>query len=776
MRTRSQPKSPNGFLSLEMVPRRRTTRSTAARSAATASSTASSSTEPPKPQPEPKKAAPKRAPPKKKGRKKAAAPRKKKTATSVPAEEVKDDPVVEQPTVLTETENTAPQPLTPSEIQPPVSKSPSTASASRKRSHDAVDGPDNPEDVPPASKRLYRMAAAVARQRLREYRPYGERRRRRLIENQGFLNTSMFRLSQITTPTSDDKENNPYRPKLRRVIIQENPDDNDSTSDSTPQRPETPTRPWSWRSLLSSVPRTISQVLSPRRAAAANTEGVENQPKSAEKPRDLTYSLYPPPMPRPEILLRREAYRAARASVPQDDQATANVTTPTTPQSKNLKRKRDIPDVIPNPVGTSYGMDLDYFCYSTDDEEEPANEIEDTTAPTPAPNGESRTPSSSSRRAKKRVRFDLSPQNTPSKLRARSMLQETETSWPASPASEVAPQNSSPRESSGITSQSVHEPESTGRAWISSSPSVRGARRTPTPPAAVEEPAPRRSPGRTYGFSYDDFSDDDFSDELFPDFNSPRTRSSAVDASANAEGEFVRRSPGRTYGFSYDDFSSDSELELQEEEFEKLHRLSEAQTKEQSQPEQDEGRSLSDISIPDASSSPQRAPETPTPTRFVDTERARKYGPKSEGKQQVTGAGDATVEESNTEQAVVTSEATIAGDSESRPVLPPSWAQRPAIPETPQVSGPETSAASAADPVMKARSLAEKYKPRLPSGLRASKRYSSPMAGSFRGDTEPHDAHGVPSFQWPLAAALEGVPAVEPMQGLFGGLAFSPSL
>ena len=50
----------------------------------------------------------------------------------------------------------------------------------------------------------------------------------------------------------------------------------------------------------------------------------------------------------------------------------------------------------------------------------------------------------------------------------------------------------------------------------------------------------------------------------------------------------------------------------------------------------------------------------------------------------------------------------------------------------------------------------DKFKPRLPSGLRSQ--------------TGPaDDAHRVPSFQWPLAAVLEGVPAVQP-QDLFGGL------
>ncbi|PLB53216.1 hypothetical protein P170DRAFT_473090 [Aspergillus steynii IBT 23096] len=91
---------------------------------------------------------------------------------------------------------------------------------------------------------------------------------------------------------------------------------------------------------------------------------------------------------------------------------------------KQTKRKREpSPDVIPNPPGCSYGMDLDYFYYSSESEEESDPEVPGpSTAPQQA-EGLAKTAVRSALRsdrpASKKVRFDASPEDTPSKLRTR---------------------------------------------------------------------------------------------------------------------------------------------------------------------------------------------------------------------------------------------------------------------------------------------------------------------------------------------------------------------
>jgi hypothetical protein len=135
---------------------------------------------------------------------------------------------------------------------------------------------------------------------------------------------------------------------------------------------------------------------------------------------DLTYSLFPPKLKlpsNPAPLVQSEASTVtagpvdATTSLQSSAQSSTNTTKPptksaaaTTPhepptsQSNHLaevsgneqhgkahdeadispkKRKRlrpPSPDVIPNPVGSSYGLDLDYFMYSSEDEDEDETE------------------------------------------------------------------------------------------------------------------------------------------------------------------------------------------------------------------------------------------------------------------------------------------------------------------------------------------------------------------------------------------------------------------
>ncbi|KAI9036296.1 uncharacterized protein KD926_002114 [Aspergillus affinis] len=119
--------------------------------------------------------------------------------------------------------------------------------------------------------------------------------------------------------------------------------------------------------------------------------------------------------------------------------------------NKQKKRKRaPSPDVIPNPPGCSYGMDTDYFWYSSESEDEAP---EQSTAPQQA-NGLARTAVRSAlrsdRAASKKVRFDASPEDTPSKLRTRARATDPYTGshfigmGSGSPSSSFAPPSPTP--------------------------------------------------------------------------------------------------------------------------------------------------------------------------------------------------------------------------------------------------------------------------------------------------------------------------------------------
>lgn len=93
------------------------------------------------------------------------------------------------------------------------------------------------------------------------------------------------------------------------------------------------------------------------------------------------------------------------------------------PQKKEKKRKRaPSPDVIPNPPGCSYGMDMDYFYYDLSDFEDEEmdspsrEEHKDTSA---APKSAIRNAEQTIAPPSKKVRFDASPQDSPSKVRSR---------------------------------------------------------------------------------------------------------------------------------------------------------------------------------------------------------------------------------------------------------------------------------------------------------------------------------------------------------------------
>ncbi|PYH40254.1 uncharacterized protein BP01DRAFT_361438 [Aspergillus saccharolyticus JOP 1030-1] len=175
-----------------------------------------------------------------------------------------------------------------------------------------------------------------------------------------------------------------------------------------------------------------------------------------ERSPDLSYSLFPAPMdwsqyiddtpPKPKSSLKSalkttpkaptaapespadtptpedSAALRTEASVPRGRSTAQEAASTSTPMRKKRKRAPS-PDVIPNPPGCSYGLHPDYFGYNSDIDDEGDDEDEEL-APATEPQREDEKGKSavrsilrSERPLSKRVRFDASPQDTPSKLR-----------------------------------------------------------------------------------------------------------------------------------------------------------------------------------------------------------------------------------------------------------------------------------------------------------------------------------------------------------------------
>ncbi|PYH82882.1 hypothetical protein BO82DRAFT_58747 [Aspergillus uvarum CBS 121591] len=196
------------------------------------------------------------------------------------------------------------------------------------------------------------------------------------------------------------------------------------------------------------------------RAFVPSNRTVSPTPKSKgptqEPQRDLSFSLFPATIdrsrylddkPRPNPKSVQQIPAAASAEAPESSAVTSNPkdsgdsiaeasitggrnsasgeSSTSTPNQKKRKRAPS-PDVIPNPPGCSYGMYEDYFVISDDEEEEEEEEEEDEEPALPQSEpkkqdvkGKSaiRSLLRSERPASKKVRFDASPQDTPSKLR-----------------------------------------------------------------------------------------------------------------------------------------------------------------------------------------------------------------------------------------------------------------------------------------------------------------------------------------------------------------------
>ncbi|RAH72872.1 uncharacterized protein BO66DRAFT_249261 [Aspergillus aculeatinus CBS 121060] len=356
-----------------------------------------------------------------------------------------------------------------------------------------------------------------------------------------------------------------------------------------PTTPDRPASSWRIRGLLNSVPRRLSRLIptfgrtpernenqvpaepsteplnrtQPRAFVPSNrtvsptpkTKGPTQQPQ-----RDLSFSLFPATIDRsrylddkpkatpksvqqtPADVPSKVPEPSANTSNPKDSGesiAEASITRgrnpvpgePSTSTPSQKKRKRaPSPDVIPNPPGCSYGMYEDYFVISDDEEDEDEEPALPQTEPKKQDvKGKSaiRSVLRSERPASKKVRFDASPQDTPSKLRMKPRATDPYTgqhfvgmdlSGESSNSSSSLPPTHVPQ-----AEQSTVYPDPRSRPGFV--PNRDGTFETPysdTSSDVSEEdtPAPGFVPNRdgTFETPYSDTSSEASEDEATPDF------------------------------------------------------------------------------------------------------------------------------------------------------------------------------------------------------------------------------------------------------------------
>ncbi|KAI1937373.1 hypothetical protein LOZ57_006609 [Ophidiomyces ophidiicola] len=225
---------------------------------------------------------------------------------------------------------------------------------------------------------------------------------------------------------------------------------------------------------------------------------------------DLTYSLFPPPLDRSFFFPPNQANVAdPPTSIP--PRTTTNSTKsveahPVIEASKPKRKRSPSPDVIPNPPGCSYGMYMKYFGYGTDSEVSDEEWLKEADRRDKARRKEfdeevrKRKAASQVARASKRVRFDVSPQDTPSKLRLQQVTATTGFLTPSRNA--IGP---SRLRENDIAQQASPSPE----VSLHSSPVDDRL------PETRLEPAPRTfipNPTGTYKLDYDLFSSSDEED------------------------------------------------------------------------------------------------------------------------------------------------------------------------------------------------------------------------------------------------------------------------
>ncbi|KAL1986197.1 hypothetical protein VTN96DRAFT_6712 [Rasamsonia emersonii] len=457
MRTRSQAVSPSGFVSLEDVPRRRKTRAQASTSP---SKDAKSTVKKPATKPAPAKRGRKAATKKKASTKKATKTQDESSAAEDAETQAESGPSTATPEKPKQDETTK-----------------ATGFNALKRSFDEISADnengendhDNEVAATPSQKRRITgppgstpfAHRTTPRRYTANMKSYSEQRRRRELEAKGQITATLFRLPQLVAQqeakAAAEESENPAVDETDPFVEKPNAEKSNTLNDegepaassepaAEPRTPETPRSAWGIRSFLGSVPRSLSRFLptltsSADRGTPSVTTGdavvapgdadVSPTPSGkkargqvdAEKQihRDLSYSLFPAGLDKRLYLGdARETPSKAESRPAIEKPAEKDTLTPLAEvenAAKKRKRAPPSPDVIPNPVGVSYGMDLDFFTYSSPESEE--SDTADTpqiasALQTPAP-----TTGRSDPRPRKRVRFDTSPQDTPSKIRAR---------------------------------------------------------------------------------------------------------------------------------------------------------------------------------------------------------------------------------------------------------------------------------------------------------------------------------------------------------------------
>ncbi|RMJ20882.1 hypothetical protein PHISP_08248 [Aspergillus sp. HF37] len=264
-------------------------------------------------------------------------------------------------------------------------------------------------------------------------------------------------------------------------------------------------RPWDTRRFLEPSKRT-SKTATPK---SPSKETPKTPPKASPKP-------------------ATDASPKSTSKVAENVTETTAEATPQ-PQKKEKKRKRaPSPDVIPNPPGCSYGMDVDYFYYDVND----FNEDEEMDSPSPEVHKDtSATPKSAIRNAEqtiappsKKVRFDASPQDSPSKVRSRARASDpytgghfvgvgeesptsAQTDQHVPPGTAPSPGTPSATASRAMTAQPAHTP-ATGSAAVPGTTPTSGPMHATGPTAApgltgasgaTVAPAPTAAPASPAG-------------------------------------------------------------------------------------------------------------------------------------------------------------------------------------------------------------------------------------------------------------------------------------
>ncbi|PGH34705.1 hypothetical protein GX50_02493 [[Emmonsia] crescens] len=595
--------------------------------------------------------------------------------------------------------------------------------ASPRKKRARLDSRDDDDDLRSSKKRRDVGTSSIARHRQRRVAPYAERSRRRAVESQGRIDKTLFRIPQLIAQNkadrdatgSDKTEDTDIDEPAWDVLNQMRADAaelSDQERPRSPQAPQTPTRNWGIRGLFNSVPRSISKFiptfsLSPVRIESSTTGVFSTPPEVGRRPgsstplistpdqgeqaeqseqsRDfgnLTYSLFPQPLNRRQLLgvsldvpspkkgVDKAVVTEATVSKETESDNTQHASNINNNNSNNessknpRKRKHYIPESIPNPPGTSYGMDLRYFVDSSlsepDDNSMPENNnaVDAEQAPAPIPATE-QAAIRGILRGTKRVRFDASPENTPSKLRLRHPQPQT-----IDEGHQITEghRSSLPNMDDPMNISSEH---STGEPSILTPP----ANVQTTPPESIGDPQPsspsppiiRPNPFGTYCLDYDLFSDDD---DLYEEEIAAEAAAAAA-ATRSGTGDITANQAPTASAQTGDSATSSS------------------QQRPVATHEPSESRGVS-----------QPLATTPEPAP-VDSQ---------------------------------TSQPSVFANNWTQPPPPrptPAHASLPPQPTTPVD----------ADAVAKLRSQAEKYKPKLPSGLRASRRYSSsPLSASDSGD------------------------------------------